>query len=123
MRKANVNPDDPKIPLELKWEKKSGWNRSHWENIRSALQMLSKAPGPVPYSKILYACRSTHFYLPSLMAEVTGLGLVEIVNSHGQKRGVRRDVVITDKGRQVLHLLDQQAQLIPKAPWILENTQ
>jgi len=97
-------------------------NRSHWDNIRAALQYMNSRREPVPYTRLLFVCQSTPLYLPSILNEMEYHGLIK-VSVVGYPNTTRRTYAITQKGRKVLELLDAQAALMSKAPWILENTQ
>lgn len=102
-------------------------NRNYEDNIRAALNYIGNAGEPVVQTRILYICRYSQMRSKRIMDELLNSGLIAPVTDKDMKGRYNTNsrynyFVITNKGRQVMRLMNEQASLINKAPWSLENT-
>jgi predicted transcriptional regulator len=94
--------------------------RGHWEIIRVCLRFLKDSAEPMPSYKILYTLQCSVESIGNLISEMEYLGLIKVYTKE-YENSRRMSYTITQKGTKVLELLDKQAKLLSKSPWIDEN--
>lgn len=96
--------------------------RSHWEIARVALRYMQESNIPLPSWKIYYHLQNSAQSVNRLIEEMEYLGLVKAyVRGYEYTSTQRLAYSITGKGIKLLELLDAQAKLLSKSPWIQEN--
>lgn len=97
-------------------------HRDHWELIRVTLRFMYNSDRPLSALRILYNLQGASSEVHSLLKEMEYLGLVKVSTRDFENSYTRRlEYSVTQKGAKILELLDGQAQMLSKSPWIDEN--